>query len=85
MQVEAAETMPEGWRRWLNWHRAIALDNAIEINALESDAGRFMGYVRVVGRRRERVPLDEHCWPDALKTAVPPQYTAKPLLRDQER
>ena len=52
VQVELAETMPDGWKVWLDWHRAVAPDNATEIKAIEEDEGRFMGYVRVVGRRQ---------------------------------
>ena len=80
-RVELAETMPDGWRLWLDWHRAIAPDNATEIKAVEDDAGRFLGYVRVVARRRGETALDEVCWPDPLRTMVPPQYVKKPLLR----
>ena len=51
MDIEVADTMPDGWQRWLDWHRAIAPDNADEIAALEADRGSYLGYVRVVGRR----------------------------------
>ncbi len=74
--VEAADTMPDGWRRWLDWHRVVAPDNAAEIAAIEADAGRWLGYVRVVGRRGE-VKLDEPV------TSVPTRYTKAPLLRGQ--
>jgi cyclopropane fatty-acyl-phospholipid synthase-like methyltransferase len=84
VRVEVADNMPDGWRRWLDWHHAVAPDNATEIEAIEDDAGRLVGYVRVVGRRRGETPLDEHCWPDTLRTMVPIQYTKKPLLRGQE-
>jgi SAM-dependent methyltransferase len=82
VQVELAETMADGWKVWLDWHRAVAPDNATEIRAIEEDRGRFMGYVRVVGRRGE-AKLEEYCWPDTLRS-FPPQYTKKPLLRSQE-
>ena len=82
MQVELAETMPDGWKLWLDWQRAVAPANATEIRAIEEDRGRFMGYVRVVGRRGE-AKLEDYCWPDTLRS-FPPQYTKKPLLRGQE-
>src|SRR5207244_5538699 len=44
MDIEVADTMPDGWQRWLDWHRAIALDNHLEISALEADRGAFLGY-----------------------------------------
>ena len=53
----------------------------MEIKALEADAGRNLGYVRVVGRRLAGVKLEDYCWPDTLRS-FPAQYTKKPLLRD---
>jgi len=75
--------MPDGWKLWLDWQRAVAPDNATEIRAIEADQGRTMGYVRVIGRRQGEVKLEEYCWPDALRS-LPVQYTKKPLLRSQE-
>jgi SAM-dependent methyltransferase len=75
VDVERADTMPEGWRYWLKWHRAIAPDNHIEIEALEQDQGNHLGYVRVIGRRRPHVPLSDPV------VAVPSGYLTKPLLR----
>jgi SAM-dependent methyltransferase len=82
MDVELADTMPDGWQFWLDWLRAVAPDNATEIKAIEADAGRSLGYVRLVGRRGQS-KLPEYCWPDTI--SIPPQYTKKPLLRDQEQ
>jgi SAM-dependent methyltransferase len=84
MDIELADTMPEGWQVWLDWHRAVAPDNATEIKSLEADAGRYLGYVRLVGRRRGQVKLEENCWPDTMRS-FPPQYTKKPLLRSQDK
>jgi len=82
VDVELAETMPDGWKLWLDWHRAVAPDNAKEIKTIEDDGGRFMGYVRVVGRRRSEAKLEEYDQPNTIR--IPPQYTKKPLLRNQE-
>lgn len=76
VDVERADTLADGWRFWLDWHRAIAPDNAAEIAALEADRGRFLGYVRATARRRPGVALDEPV------TSVPTQYTPAPLLRE---
>jgi cyclopropane fatty-acyl-phospholipid synthase-like methyltransferase len=76
VDVEIADTMAEGWKAWLDWHRAIAPDNAVEIAALEADAGRTLGYVRVVGRR-----TDKELAPPVL--SVPTEYTRTPLLRSE--
>jgi SAM-dependent methyltransferase len=83
MDVTLADTMNDGWRVWLDWHRAVAPDNAVEIKAVEADQGRFLGYGRVVGRRRSGVKLEEYCWPDTLRS-LPVQYTKKPLLRTDD-
>jgi SAM-dependent methyltransferase len=76
VKVELADTMADGWRRWLDWHRVVAPDNAVEIAALEADAGRWLGYVRVVARRRPDVVLE-----DPL-VSLPAAYTHHPLLRE---
>jgi hypothetical protein len=83
VDIEVADTMPDGWKLWLDWHHAVAPGKATEIQAIEEDQGRLIGYVRVVGRRRGEAKLEEYCWPDTLRS-FPPQYTKKPLLRNQE-
>jgi SAM-dependent methyltransferase len=80
VDVEVADTLPDGWQFWLDWQRAVAPDNTTEIKAIETDAGQYLGYVRLVGRRRGDAKLEEYCWPDTLKS-FPQQYTKKPLLR----
>jgi SAM-dependent methyltransferase len=76
MDIELADAMPDGWQRWLDWHRVVAPDNASEITALEADRGQYLGYVRLVGRRRPEVILSQ------LIESVPPQYIGAPLLRN---
>jgi cyclopropane fatty-acyl-phospholipid synthase-like methyltransferase len=75
VDVAAADTMPDGWRLWLDWHREIAPDNAAELEALAADRGAYLGYVRVVGRRRPDLPLEEPV------TSVATRYAPQPLLR----
>jgi SAM-dependent methyltransferase len=75
LDITAADALADGWRLWLDWHRVIAPDNGAEIRALEADAGAYLGYVRVVGRRREAVHLEEPI------SSVPTRYTRRPLLR----
>jgi hypothetical protein len=82
MDVDLADTMPDGWQFWLDWQRAVAPDNATEIKALEADGGRYLGYIRLVGCRRDQVKLEEYCWPDTMRS-FPTQYTKMPLLRSQ--
>ncbi|HEX8529578.1 MAG TPA: methyltransferase domain-containing protein, partial [Cytophagales bacterium] len=76
MDIERADSLTEGWRLWRDWHLAIAPDNRIEIEALEADRGRYLGYVRMVGRRGNGVQLEEPI------LSLPAQYTQKPLLRN---
>ena len=78
MDIELADTMPEGWQLWLDWHRVVAPDNEMEIKAIEADRGRYLGYVRLVGRRRGGVKLADQV------VSLPAQYTKKPLLRVEE-
>jgi hypothetical protein len=80
MDVVLADTMTDAWQVWLDWHRAVAPDNAVEIKAIEADQGRYLGYVRVVGRRQVGVKLEEFCWPDTMRS-LPAQNTRKPLSR----
>ena len=75
MDIEVADTLPDGWRLWLDWLRLVAPDNTTEIRALESDSGSHLGYVRVVGRRRPETQLLEPI------VSVPMHYERKPLLR----
>lgn len=58
VDVQQADVMPDGWKHWLHWHRLIAPDNRIEIDAVTMDAGRYIGYGRVIARRRLDAQLD---------------------------
>jgi cyclopropane fatty-acyl-phospholipid synthase-like methyltransferase len=82
LDIAVADTMSDGWQVWLDWHRTGFPDNALEIRTLEADRGQYLGYVRVVGRRRAETKLVDACWPDTMKS-FPQQYTKKPLLRNQ--
>jgi ubiquinone/menaquinone biosynthesis C-methylase UbiE len=78
MDIDLADTMPDGWQRWLDWQRVVAPDNEAEITALEADHGRWLGYVRLIGRRRGQAILSDQI------DSVPAQYTRMPLLRSEE-
>ena len=75
LDVAIADTMPDGWRFWLDWLRLDAPTNETEIRALETDAGRHFGYVRGVGRRRAQAQLF-----DPLMS-LPTDYSTQPLRR----
>ncbi len=76
MDIEIADSLPDGWRLWLNWHLAIAPENKTEIEAVKEDAGRYLGYVRVIGRKRLGIE------PVEPMLSIPTQYTKQPLLRN---
>jgi hypothetical protein len=75
LAVETADTLSDGWRLWRRWIAEVAPHNQVEIQALDADRGSFLGYVRLVGRRRDDARLDEPI------VSVPIEYQPKPLLR----
>jgi len=75
LDIEIADTLADGWRFWADWLRLVAPDNVTEIGAIETDAGRCLGYIRVVGRRRTDAPLYDPV------VSIPEEYHNKPLLR----
>jgi len=78
VDVELADSMPDGWRIWLEWQAVVAPNNLVEIHTVESDAGNYLGYVRLVGRRRQDARLDE------IIQSVPTNYIPQPFLRSKE-
>ena len=79
LDIDVADTLPDGWQLWVEWVRAVAPDNTQEIQAITADSGRHVGYVRVAGRRRRDAQLTEPI------AGVPTHYTKAPLLRDETR
>ncbi len=78
VDIVLADSMPDGWKLWLEWLRAIAPENHLEIQSLEADAGRQLTYNRVVARRRAHIHLD-----DPIES-IPSDYARKPLHRSQK-
>jgi SAM-dependent methyltransferase len=58
VEVELAETLPDGWKIWLEWKKArLAAGDAspsllLDIQVLEADRGRYMGFIRMIARRK---------------------------------
>jgi cyclopropane fatty-acyl-phospholipid synthase-like methyltransferase len=75
VDVDMADSMQDGWQSWIQWHQTIAPDNHMEITAVQADHGRNLGYVRVAGKRRPGVKLDDPTY------SIAASYTYKPLLR----
>jgi len=76
VDVSVADALPEGWRYWRDWLTLIAPGNTTEIQMLETDAGRYIGYVRAVARRRPDAALFDP------SMRLPADYKKLPLLRD---
>ena len=74
LKIEVADTLPNGWRLWQRWHQAIAPNNIVEIEALQADGGRYLGYVRAIGRKQQNLTAEEPM------LSIPTEYTRKPLL-----
>jgi hypothetical protein len=56
VRVEDAHSMVDGWRLYLQWKRALSDAGANrwphDIAVLEADAGRYIGFIRMMGRRQ---------------------------------
>jgi hypothetical protein len=80
VDVETSDAMADGWKAWAYWHRLNWPDTVLEIGAVEEDAGRFLGYNRMVARRRADARLEPFIWPDATRS-MPFSYEKVALLR----
>jgi cyclopropane fatty-acyl-phospholipid synthase-like methyltransferase len=81
VDVEIAEAMTDGWKTWRQWHQTAHPDHKLELITLDADQGEYLGYVRMVGRRREDGRLVDYCWPDTMRS-FPIKHKSLPLLRD---
>lgn len=81
VDVETADVLDDGWKFWAYWHRLNWPDNVLEIAAIERDAGRYLGYNRMVARRRDGARLEPFIWPDTMRS-MPFSYEKTPLLRE---
>ncbi len=70
VHIQSADTMADGWKLWSKWHRHIAPFNKAEVEAIEADAGRYLGYIRLAARRKPNVELAEYAWPDTLRAML---------------
>jgi SAM-dependent methyltransferase len=77
VEVELADDMPDGWKLWRDWQQLVCPDNLTEIKALEADAGRYLGYVRVAARRRIDAKLDEPI------VSIPSEYKQRSLFNEE--
>ncbi|MGE3638833.1 MAG: cyclopropane-fatty-acyl-phospholipid synthase family protein [Pirellulales bacterium] len=78
--VELADSMPNATDIWTHWQRTNSPDNVAEIQVVEEDAGRYLTYIRMVGRRNEGVEFQPYCWPDG-SFSLPHTYESTPLVQ----
>lgn len=57
VQVELVDTMPDGWKVWLQHEKAIHATGTkkfpSDVEVLEADRGQYIGFVRMVAHRKE--------------------------------
>lgn len=75
VDISISDVMEDGWKFWLDWLRTIAPDNHVEIEALNADAGKYLGYVRTIAVKREGLNAEEPV------TSIPYQYKKEQLFR----
>jgi hypothetical protein len=52
------DVLPDGWKLWLQWKKARAIVEGenpsltSDIQVLEADRGRYMGFIRMVARKK---------------------------------
>ena len=84
LDIDLAETMQDGIGIWRTWNDAIATEQGNKsgwfADVLDRDAGRYLGYFRLRGRRKANVSLAEYCWPDQLKS-WPIKHDEWPVFR----
>ena len=74
VSVERADTMPDGWRAWLEWQRTVAPDNSIEIRRSRPIAASISVTCARSLAGGPEVRLDD-------PQSVPSRYSRRPLLR----
>ncbi|OYW24211.1 MAG: SAM-dependent methyltransferase [Planctomycetales bacterium 12-60-4] len=78
VDVALSDSLPDGWQYWLQWQQVICPENTTELQAVQSDAGRTLGYVRTVARRRADAVIDEPL------ASIPGKYHQAPLLKQTD-
>ena len=55
VDIELADTLPDGWRHWVQLDKAVQASGTAkfpsEAETVEADAGRYLGFVRMIARR----------------------------------
>ncbi len=58
MDIEVVDTMPDGWRHWLQFYRArqAAGDrppNSWDLETMQADQGKYVALIRMIARRKQ--------------------------------
>ena len=80
VDVELSDLMKDTWKMWLEWQQTAYPDSSQELETIAADKGRYLGYVRTIGRRREDAALVDYCWPDTMRS-FPHEYRQLPIER----
>jgi hypothetical protein len=59
VEVAVADTMPDGWKHWRDFEVAVEESGKSKfpsvVEALDADRGRYIGFVRLVGIRKDSI------------------------------
>ncbi len=62
LELKSAELLPGGWELWVRWHEFLELygsrnrpDEATELKMLMADQGKYLGFVRMVAKRKPQL------------------------------
>jgi cyclopropane fatty-acyl-phospholipid synthase-like methyltransferase len=78
VDIECADTMPEGWKLFLDWEQSLGAPEWY-LDAIRSDEGQNLGYVRMVASRRQDAKLQKYAWPSTLRS-LPEEYRHTSVL-----
>lgn len=88
VEIEVSDTMPDGWKHWLQWSHAIAecetgiSPRGMHYRAITADQGEHLGYIRLVGQRNPTRCLDDSAWTTTLRH-LPVSYERRTLTSEK--
>ena len=62
VEIRHADTMEDGWKLWSHWQRAqLGRTTRPRLQTSKRMRAAYLTYIRLVGRRREGMKLEEYC------------------------